>query len=266
MYRLRDISQFIKRTYRGLALLGLRVRVNSVLALWAVPDLVRRTVVYFRREVPKRQLVPAAIVAMVMVTTLTLYLDERGSHNNLKSAYRQMNSAAAAEEASLRHTLTGLVDEHAVLRQALLEAGFPVAHDGQLSLQVVATGYSSSVIETDSTPWITASNTKPRRGVVALSRDLLKRYTPDAPFQFGDVVHITGFGNFVVEDSMHWRWGKRLDIWFPTREDAFAFGKRNVVIRSPLATQRGEAETTLDFQIPVNIVSGSASATGSAPK
>ena len=76
----------------------------------------------------------------------------------------------------------------------------------------------------------TASNTRTRPGVVAMSRDLLRRYNPRAPFGFGDTIHISGLGDFIVEDSMHWRWRKRVDIWFPSREAAWNFGKREVTV------------------------------------
>ena len=125
----------------------------------------------------------------------------------------------------------------ASLRQHLLDAGVPVYDEnGSVSLKVLGTGYSSSVIETDNTPFITAANTRTRPGVVALSRDLLQRYTPGAPFDFGDRIHIAGLGEYSVEDSMNRRWTKRIDIWFPSRSEAFYFGKKNLY-RSKLSPE-----------------------------
>lgn len=78
------------------------------------------------------------------------------------------------------------------------------------------TAYSSSPDETDDTPDITASGTKTRPGVVAAN------FLP-----FGTKVRIPGlFGEqvFTVEDRMHSRFQDRLDIWFPTKEEAKRFG------------------------------------------
>jgi 3D (Asp-Asp-Asp) domain-containing protein len=119
---------------------------------------------------------------------------------------------------------------------------------------VIATGYSSSIYETDSTPFITASNTRTREGILALSRDLLKRYTPGAPFDFGDRVHVPGLGEFIVEDSMNSRWNNRIDIWFPSRLEAVRFGVKEVYLRTidEDLTQPDE----LSNHVPVSAVSG----------
>lgn len=86
------------------------------------------------------------------------------------------------------------------------------------------TGYSSSFDETDEDPWITAINTTPRWGIVA-SNDL----------PFGTKIMIPDlFGNqiFVVEDRMHHRFLKRIDIWFPSKQQALQFGFHpNVIIK-----------------------------------
>ena len=95
---------------------------------------------------------------------------------------------------------------------------------------VIVTGYSSTPGQTDSTPFITAWNTTVQDGVIALSRDLLKRYTLGAPFAFGDIVEIEGLGVFTVEDTMNRRWTNRADIWFPTRAEAKRFGSRELLL------------------------------------
>lgn len=87
---------------------------------------------------------------------------------------------------------------------------------------VKVTGYSSTPDQTDSTPFITAANTKVREGVVA------SNYLPFGtrvmfPDLFGEKV-------FVVEDRLHPKNSHKIDIWFPSREAATAFGIRETVM------------------------------------
>jgi 3D (Asp-Asp-Asp) domain-containing protein len=98
-------------------------------------------------------------------------------------------------------------------------------------IRVIATAYTSEVGQTDESPLVTAMNTEVREGVIALSQDLLRSFTPGAPFDFGDVVEAKGIGRFQVEDTMHPRWQKRADIWFPTRADAMRWGSRHVLLK-----------------------------------
>jgi 3D (Asp-Asp-Asp) domain-containing protein len=84
-------------------------------------------------------------------------------------------------------------------------------------IKVVLTAYSSTVAQTDSTPFITANGTYVRDGIVA-----------NNGYPFGTQIRIPElFGNkvFSVEDRMHWRVGyNQFDIWFPTYEQAKKFG------------------------------------------
>jgi 3D (Asp-Asp-Asp) domain-containing protein len=84
---------------------------------------------------------------------------------------------------------------------------------------VTATAYNSMESQTDSTPWITASGTRCREGVIA------SNFLP-----FGTKVLIEGFGDrvFVVEDRMNRRYNKRIDIWFRDYSDARQFGVRTI--------------------------------------
>lgn len=93
--------------------------------------------------------------------------------------------------------------------------------------QVTVTGYSSSSNETDDSPGVTASNTVARSGVIALSQDMLREFTPGAPFSFHDRVEIPGLGQFQVEDTMHPRWENRADVWFSSRAEAIDWGRRS---------------------------------------
>lgn len=85
---------------------------------------------------------------------------------------------------------------------------------------VTVTIYHPVPEQTDSTPDITASGKKiniRKAGsyrIVAVSRDLLSRW--GGPLSYGDVVYIDNAGSlsgwYVVEDTMHPRWKKRVDI------------------------------------------------------
>jgi len=82
--------------------------------------------------------------------------------------------------------------------------------------KILLTGYSSSLDETDETPFVTASGNSVRFGVVAAN------FLPFGtkirlPKIFGDQI-------FIVEDRLHENYNDRIDIWFPTKEEALRFG------------------------------------------
>jgi 3D (Asp-Asp-Asp) domain-containing protein len=83
----------------------------------------------------------------------------------------------------------------------------------------IATAYNSMEWQCDSTPWITASGTRCRTGVIAANH-----------LPFGTKVLIEGFGPqvFIVEDRMNRRYASRIDIWMLEYKDALAFGKRKI--------------------------------------
>lgn len=83
--------------------------------------------------------------------------------------------------------------------------------------KVWITAYSSSIDETDDTPFTTASNSEVREGILAAN------FLP-----FGTRVRIPkifGDKEFIVEDRMHPRKGdKFVDVWMPSKEEATRFG------------------------------------------
>lgn len=66
----------------------------------------------------------------------------------------------------------------------------------------------------------TAIGTRIRPGIVAVSRDLLR-----AGWDFGDKVRIEGLGIFTIEDTMHQRFRRTLDVAVPNLAAARKFGK-----------------------------------------
>ncbi len=190
-----------------------------------------------RRLTPVRVVVGLAVLAAA-VTPATHYFIEKGRHLDTRRAYRALSVTSASELSFLRSSVGELLDHQTRLTNQLLEAGSAVEAGGKVHVRVLATGYSSSVFETDDTPFITATNTRTRSGVLALSRDLLRRFTPGAPFSFGDRVHVSGLGDFIVEDVMNARWTQRVDVWFPSRGEAIHFGLREAVLSRNLEEDR----------------------------
>ncbi|MDD3006470.1 MAG: hypothetical protein PHX30_02720 [Candidatus Pacebacteria bacterium] len=92
--------------------------------------------------------------------------------------------------------------------------------NGISSRWVTVTAYSSTVDQCDASPFITASGTHVRDGVIATN--LLAFGTKvKFPSMYGDKI-------FTVEDRMNKRFSNRADIWFSTREQAKQFGVRKL--------------------------------------
>lgn len=95
-----------------------------------------------------------------------------------------------------------------------------------------ATAYNSLAGQTDSTPHITATGTRTRPGVVALSRDLLRSFPYGTRVTLQDLSGRYNFGSrvFIVEDTMAARKTGSIDIWMGSYRDAMNFGARQVRI------------------------------------
>ena len=100
----------------------------------------------------------------------------------------------------------------------------------QRFVRVSVTAYTSAEGQTDESPTITASNTRVSERTVAVSRDLLRSFTPGAPFDYGDKILIPGVGIYRVEDTMNGRWRRKIDLWFATKDEARRWGVRTAYI------------------------------------
>jgi 3D (Asp-Asp-Asp) domain-containing protein len=107
------------------------------------------------------------------------------------------------------------------------------------SFSVKATAYTSSVRETDQTPFITATGARTRMGIIAVSRDMLRGLPYGSRVMLQDLGSVKGRGVgrfnyllrdrvFVVEDTMNPRIRNRIDIWLPNRRLALNFGARKL--------------------------------------
>lgn len=92
-----------------------------------------------------------------------------------------------------------------------------VASPWPVRLTVTATAYSSTPDQTQGDPFITATGNRVGLGTMAVSRDL------EALLPMGTRV-------FVVDDRMHRRWERRIDLWFPDRGSALRFGRRELTL------------------------------------
>lgn len=103
--------------------------------------------------------------------------------------------------------------------------------DPTYTMHVTASAYNSEVAQCDDTPFITASGTHVRPGVIAAN------FLP-----IGTKVKITAINGhaiadqslldrvYTVEDRMNARYDKRIDIWMEERSDAIQFGVRTIAI------------------------------------
>lgn len=87
------------------------------------------------------------------------------------------------------------------------------------NIKMIVTAYSSTLWETDNDPFITASGSGVKEGIVA--NNMLPFGTEiRIPELYGDKV-------FVVEDRMNWRKSNyHIDIWFPNYSEALNFGAK----------------------------------------
>lgn len=126
------------------------------------------------------------------------------------------------------------VSAAAARAQGVTKASSSALRSTGRSATVHSTAYNSTPGQTDSTPFITATGTRVRSGVVALSRDLLGRFPYGTRLSIEDLSgRYSGYLRgrvFVVEDTMNVRIGNTLDIWMGSRGEALSWGSRNVWI------------------------------------
>lgn len=131
-----------------------------------------------------------------------------------------LSEAASAGKVTDEHFAALTVAAYSALKTQL----YPPQYE-QIVIRRVwtpVTAYSSTPDQTDDTPFITASGTRTRDGVVA-ANFLPIGTKVRMPTIYGDKV-------FVVEDRMNSRYYLRMDIWMASRQQALQFGKRTVPI------------------------------------
>ena len=117
--------------------------------------------------------------------------------------------------------------------QAALNPRVPArmpASQGGTSRTVNSTAYNSEVGQTDNSPFITATGTRVRPGVVALSRDLLRIFPYGTRVTIQDSAGLMAGRVFIVEDTMNVRIANTVDVWMPNRSQAIQWGRRTIKI------------------------------------
>lgn len=114
------------------------------------------------------------------------------------------------------------IEEERILAVKINNENSDIDQNDELTVKrtklVLVTAYSSTVDQCDSTPFITANGTHVHDGTIAAN--FLK---------FGTKVRFPSlYGNkiFIVEDRMKSNY--KVDIWFPTRQEALNFGAKRV--------------------------------------
>lgn len=90
------------------------------------------------------------------------------------------------------------------------------------NLQVTA--YRSTPNQTDSSPWLTSIGERVTVRGLAVSPDLLKKN--GGPLDYGDLVYVEGTGYRFVNDVMHPRHKRAIDMWVPTYQEEKKFDEK----------------------------------------
>lgn len=93
------------------------------------------------------------------------------------------------------------------------------------ALTATVTAYSAEVKQCDSDPRVAASLKKVRPGTVAVSRDLFAK-----GWTFGRKIYIEGHGIYEINDLMHKRKKKSIDVFIGDTKAAKNFGVKNVTV------------------------------------
>ncbi|MDD2696553.1 MAG: hypothetical protein PHE52_00080 [Candidatus Pacebacteria bacterium] len=129
-------------------------------------------------------------------------------------------------EADLVLDDSAMEEKLAILEEdTLIAVSNPTDPDPKIvqTLPVIVTAYSSTVWETDDSPFITAAGTEVRDGIIA--NNILPFGTRvRIPELYGDRI-------FVVEDRMSWKKSNyHIDIWLPSYSEAKDFGAKRTYI------------------------------------
>ena len=167
-------------------------------------------------------------LTLALISSLTFFYGGSAGNGPQQSGFESLLSSSAprAQEAQAQ----GITLQDVAVPDAVVENPSTstqpslVKQRPSATLVVVATAYSSTPDQTDSTPFITASGDHVRDGIVAAN------FLP-----FGTQFKIPAYyGNkvFTVDDRMNARYDgmHTIDIWFNSRQSAIDFGRQRLAI------------------------------------
>lgn len=153
-----------------------------------------------------------ATISIILCLLLLPYAIMVEANNNINKKTSQIKTSVDSPKSMI------LVQENAVLSQNDHETKITekIEEVPKRKMRVLATAYSSTVDQCDSTPFITANGTHVYDGTLAAN--FLKFGTKVRfPSLYGDKI-------FTVEDRM--KSDYKVDLWFPTRQEAINFGAK----------------------------------------
>lgn len=145
------------------------------------------------------------------------------------SQAQQNHATVELEYAGSKGTLAGLylatrTDRLTLLRlRRLVQVKEHLIESLQQGQVLTITAYNAEAAQTDSTPFITASNSRVRPGIVAVSQDLFRK-----GWVFGRKVYIVGYGVYTIEDLLARRKRNQLDIFMTSKTQALQFGRKRL--------------------------------------
>jgi 3D (Asp-Asp-Asp) domain-containing protein len=153
---------------------------------------------------------------------------------------RVVKSAPEKKQITPRKTATNTKAKTPSAKTQTVKSKLERKHKSFPSLTVRSTAYNSIPNQTDSSPFHTSTGVRTRYGIIALSRDLLKRIPYGSRVRLqdnGSWKSGRGYGKynqmlkdtvFVVEDTMHPRKSGTVDVWLPARDRAMQWGVRSL--------------------------------------
>lgn len=178
-------------------------------------------------------------LGIVIVALITAFSAPRDGRNQAIDVLVAVTiEIEASVPLQLEPQIEVLAEARSLQREPIRFKG-PIANP---SLVVRATAYNSLESQTNAQPFITATGTQTRWGIIAVSRDLL-----DFDLPYGSLVRLRDLGNyhsgrghgayqtlldgaglFVVEDTMHMRKANQIDVWFADYASAVNWGVRRI--------------------------------------
>jgi len=180
----------------------------------------RKNIVSGGNKKPSLILQILAIISMILYSIFPQYSAIAKTNSNIKTKTSQNKLFDSCSFDNPQRSMV-IVQGNSILSQGITEKikkeiKKEIKIVPQRKMRVLATAYSSTVDQCDSTPFITANGTHVHDGTLAAN---FLRFGTKVRFPslYGDKI-------FTVEDRM--RSNTKVDFWFPTRQEAKNFGAR----------------------------------------